>query len=126
MTRKTLVLAACLALIVGAGVGCTCFQVSYRTDFKLLNSCQSAIYPDGGSALELGESRSFRVQHASIRDVDIQRPEGTHAATLVVTSFYELEDHRKKGVTITITESTYGTFAASSSDAKLHVRVDNF
>ena len=126
MVKRTLVLAACLALIVGAGAGCTCFQISYRTDFKLLNSGLSAIYPDGGSALELGETRDFRVQHASSRDVDIQRPSGTHAATLVVTSFYKLEDPHVKGVTITLTENPYGTFAATSSDAKLHVRVDNF
>ena len=123
MLKRTLILAAFLTLVVGAGAGC---DWSHRTDFRLLNNCQYEIYPDGGAELNPTKARVLRVQHASIREVEIHRPAGTHVATLVITSFYELEDPRKKGVTIVLTEYPVGTFAAVSSDPKLHIRVDNF
>jgi len=95
------------------------------TKLVLVNSGRDPFHPNGGAKLDVGDSGGvMTLGHGSVTSITFDRM-GEPWATLVVTSTYDLTEEDNHVATITVTEPTYGTFEASSSNSDITVTVNN-
>lgn len=110
-----------VALVALLALSCDVFGCS----ITLVNNAQDPFHPNGGKKMEVGDSRQItRLKSGAATTISLQRM-GTTWATLELTSGYDPEDEEDHAATITVTETTYGNFEASSDNPDIAVEVLN-
>lgn len=114
--RWLLLLLPALALVT-----LSCFDAETR--ITLLNSALDPVHVNGGVRLEQGEAAVVTtLKHGSVTTLTLERM-GSVRATLTVTSSYDPEEEERQTATITVTESPYWTFHATSDNPSITVTV---
>jgi hypothetical protein len=112
---RSWLLVATLLLVSMAVLAPECDPYAAVTKVTVTNECQYPFHPNGGSRLNVGDSREMlQIQHGRYGSVSIVR-DGKTLATMEVTSLIKDDDPEDYSVTIFVKEPTLEHFDAELS-----------